>query len=389
MKLSKVFLGMAFAASASLPSFSQTKPAESTSRVKKVLHYTKCGGWLHEDGQRDLTAIMNLLAARKGFQVVHSADVSALNLTNLKTFSAIVWDNNVDGGGSVPDNAARQAVLDYVNQGGGWLLVHGAGDHKNNWAGLQGVIGTTFSTHGAQGAGDVTFDAEGKAHKELKYMVQDLPPVAKFTKDEWYAFQNTMRGKPGVTVVAIAGNGPSNVILPYADGSKPEDKTYVWAKEMGTGRTLYTAVGHGGNQLYAQADSFATKAIWENLRYVAGDFKNGCTNKSATNYDSTARVDNGTCVGGTTGIGSVGQFGKTVSELSVDFSSFKSQRVTMPFTHSGTFSLEMRDARGALVWKGADLESSSLQINKPMRSGVYYLKAVNGKNTATQKVILL
>lgn len=388
MTLSKIFLGMAFAASASLPTFSQTKPEVTTTKVKKVLHYYKIGGWRHEDGIKDMTAILNRLAAQKGFTVTHSEVTTVLNLANLKTFNAIVWDNNVDGGGSVPEAAARTAVIDYVNQGGGWLLVHGAGDHKNNWPALQTTIGTTFSTHGDQGAGDITFDNEAKAHKELKYMIQDLPAVAKFTKDEWYAFQNTMRGKAGVTVVAIAGNGPANVILPYADNSTAADHTYMWAREMGTGRALYTALGHGGNQLYAQADSFATKTMWEHLRYVAGDYKNGCTNKTAGNYDSTARVDNGTCTN-VTGIGGVIGSGKTMTDLSVDFSAFKSQRVTMPFTHSGKFSLEMRDAMGSLVWKGSDLENSSLEINKPMRSGVYYLKAVNGKNTATQKVILL
>lgn len=387
MTLNKVFLGVAFAACASLPSFSQTKPAATTSKVKKVLHYHKVGGWVHEDGIRDMTAVMNVLSKQKGFTVTHTEDPAVLNLANLKTYSAIIWDNNVNGGGSVPQEANRQAVMDYVNQGGGWLLVHGAGDHQNSWPGLQTVIGTTFSTHGAQGAGDITFDAEAKAHKELKYMLQDLPPSARITKDEWYSFQNTLRGKTGVTVIAIAGGGTAQVILPLADNSKPEDHTYMWAKEMGTGRTLYTALGHGGNQLYAQADSFAVKTLWENLRYVAGDYKNGCTNKSAQNYDSTARIENNTCTG-ISGIGA-GQFGKTISELSVDFSAFKSQRVSMPFTYSGKYSLEMRDAMGSLVWKGSDLEKSTLEINKPIRSGVYYLKAVNGKNTATQKVILL
>jgi len=386
MSLSKIVLGMALAACTAAPSFSQTKPAESTSKVKKVLHYTKVGGWVHTDGIKDLTDVLNVLSKKKGFTVTHTADQAQINLANLKTYSAIIWDNNVNGGASIPDVAARQAVIDYVTAGGGWLLVHGAGDHQNTWPALQTLLGTTFSTHGDQGAGDITFDAEAKAHKELKFMIQDLPPMARITKDEWYAFQNTVRGKAGVTVVAIAGNGPANVLLPLGDNSKPADHTYIWAKDMGTGRTLYTAIGHGANQLYAQADSFSTKNVWENLRYVAGDYKNGCTNKSAgAKYDSTARVDDGSC--GITGIGSFS--GTTRDELSVDFSAFKSQRVTLPFTHSGKYSIELRNAVGSLVWKGTDLEQPALEINKPLRSGIYYLKAASGKNTASQKVVLL
>jgi type 1 glutamine amidotransferase len=385
MSLNKIVLGMALAACTAAPSFSQTKPAETTSKVKKVLHYTKVGGWVHTDGIKDMTDVLNVLAKKKGFTVTHTADQAQINLANLKTYSAIIWDNNVDGGASIPDVSARQAVIDYVTAGGGWLLVHGAGDHKNNWPALQTLLGTTFSTHGDQGAGDITFDAEAKAHKELKFMIQDLPPMARITKDEWYAFQNTVRGKAGVTVVAIAGNGPSNVILPLGDNSKPADHTYIWAKEMGTGRTLYTAIGHGGNQLYAQADSFSTKNVWENLRYVAGDYKNGCTNKTASNYDSTSRVDNGTCA--STSVN--GFSGKTHDDLNVNFSAFKGQGVTLAFTHSGKYSVELRNASGALVWSGHGLDQQALEINHPLRSGIYYLKANSGKNSATQKVILL
>ncbi len=382
MSLKKIILGLTFAACFSAPVFSQSKPAESTTKLKKVLHYTKCGGWLHVDGQKDMTDILNILSKKHAFTVVHSADPTLLNLTNLKTYNAIIWDNNVDGAASVPDPAARQAVLDYVNQGGGWYLVHGAGDHHNSWTGLQGVLGTTFSTHGAQGYGDVSYDAEASAHKELKYMIQDLPPKAHITKDEWYAFQNTVRGKPGVTVIAIASGGPADVLLPYADNSKPEDKTYAWAKEMGKGRTLYTAIGHGGNQLFAQADSFATKSVYENLRYVAGDYQNGCTNANATNFDATARVNDGSCIVVTRLFASE----KTRSDLEIAYHGVKT---TMTFPHTGRFSVELRNAQGTVVWKHAFENSSQAAIDGSVRPGVYYVTAKNGKSVAKQKLVLL
>jgi hypothetical protein len=380
MAMGKYLFTMALVTAFSVPSFAQTKPAETTSKLKKVLHYTKCGGYIHVDGQRDMTAVLNILAAKKGFTVTHSGDATLLNLANLKTFSAIIWDNNVDGGASVPDPAQRQAVLDYVNQGGGWLLVHGAGDHHNSWNTLQTVLGTTFSTHGNQGAGDITYDAEATKHKELKYMVQGLPPKARITKDEWYSFQNTVRGKAGVTVVAIAGGGTSDVILPLGDNSKPEDHSYVWAKDMGTGRSLYTAIGHGGNQLYAQADSFAVKSVYENLRYVAGDYQNGCTNANASNFNAAARVDDGSCV--TTGLqGS----GKTESNLEI---SYHGMKTSMDFAHDGRFTLELRNVQGAVVWHQDVSGGTQAQIDPQVLPGVYYLTAKNRKSLAKQKMLL-
>ncbi len=381
MVFTRMLIGLGLGALLAGPVYSQLKPAESTSKLKKVLHFTKCGGWVHVDGQKDMTDVLNVLAKKKGFTVVHSADATLINLANLKTYNAVVWDNNVDGGASLPDPAARTAVIDYANQGGGWLLVHGAGDHHNSWAALQTVLGTTFSTHGAQGAGDIMYDAEATKHKELKYMIEGLPPKAHITKDEWYAFQNTLRGKPGVTVVATVGGGSADVILPYGDNSKPEDKTYVWAKEMGLGRTLYTAIGHGGNQLYAQADSFAVKSLYENLRYVAGDFKNGCTNKNAANFDPDARVDDGTCA--TTGLNMKGKPGNTLEV------SYGSEITSIAFTHAGIISVVLRDAKGAVVWRKSIESGFQAEIDGMVRPGIYYITAIQGKNQVHQKLVLL
>jgi type 1 glutamine amidotransferase len=362
-----------------------TKPAESTSKVKKVLLYNKIGGWVHTDGSSDVKKVMTGLAAAKKFELTQLESESNITLNYLKGFNVIVWNNNTNGASSVSNATARTAIIEYVNQGGGWLLIHGAGDHADSWVELKNTMGTKFTVHGAQGPGEAVVDTGAKNHKELKFMVQTVPATFKLT-DEWYAFQNSVRPLAGVTVVATARSaGTNGVVVDYGD--KTTDKTYIWARAVQTGRVIYNAIGHGQNSLMAQADSVVPKLYWENLRYLAGDYKNGCTNKQAGNFDSTARVDDASCT--SVGIGGVGYVGKTQTELSVDFSAFQSQRVTMPFTHSGKYSLEMRDATGSLVWNGSNLENSSLQINKPLRSGIYYLKAVNGKNTATHKVILL
>gem|GEM_PF-6828867 len=44
-----------------------------------------------------------------------------------------------------------------------------------------------------------------------------------------------------------------NRFPPLDDKSAPADWPYIWAKNLGKGRTLYTAFGHGGNSLYAHS----------------------------------------------------------------------------------------------------------------------------------------
>lgn len=362
------------------PAFAQAvKPAESTSKVKKVLRFTKIGTneYLHQDGQRDLLATLNTLATSKGFTLTNQANDAVLTESYLKDFQVIIWDNNV--GNAVPATAARDAVMKYVNDGGGWLLVHGAGDHKNAWPAYSTALQTTFSTHGAQGAADVVMDPQGLAHKELKWMMDGWPARVRFTRDEWYSFQNSVRGRQNMVVVATAA-GESNIVNPPRDGSN--DLTYIFAREMGKGRLLYTAMGHGGNSFYTQADGFAVKALWEKMRYVAGDFQNGCTNRNASNYDSTARVDDLSCI--TTSIsgpGAISRNGITVVK--------GAQRMHLNLPHEGRVSLEVRDPRGALVWSGVQENASEIQLGQNILPGVYNIIAKAGKNRLTQQMLIL
>lgn len=375
LTLGAMVLGLAMI----VPAVAQVKPEESTSKVKKVMRYTKCAGFLHTDGQRDLAAVLTTLSASKGFQVTNVNSDAQLTPEFLSQFQVIIWDNNVNGGGSVPSLTARTAVMDFVNKGGGWLLVHGAADHQNTWTDLQQVLQTTFSRHGNQGAADVVFDNEALAHKELKWMMDGWPKTVRFSRDEWYGFQNSVRKRPGITVIATAANGQANILVEPADGSK--DHTYIYAKEIGKGRALYTAMGHGGNEFYTQAGGFAAKAVWENLRYLAGDFQNGCTNKNSSNYNPDARVDDGSCL--TSGVSGVQ--GGTLPGITVIQGD---RRTQLNFPHSDRFSVELWDAAGAKVWTRSYETTTEVVLDRNIRPGVYNLVAMAGKNRISHRMII-
>ena len=134
----------------------------------------------------------------------------------LKQFQVIVWNNNTNGASSVPSATARQAVLDYVDQGGGWMLICFAGDHHDTWPGLTERLGTKFSLHAKIDTREVVLDTAARAHGELKWMMQGFPEVFELN-DLWLSFQNTVRPLPGVTVVATSRAIPGipNVVSPH------------------------------------------------------------------------------------------------------------------------------------------------------------------------------
>lgn len=382
MRNRNAVIGALIGACLAAPALAQVvKPAESTSKVKKVLRYTKWSGYLHDLGQRDLLAVLNTLRTEKGFELVNQASDAALTADYLKQFQVIIWDNNVDAGASVPSTSARTAILDYVNNGGGWVMVHGAGDHRDSWPAYRDALATTFSDHGAQGPADLVMDQQGLTHPELKYMMDGWPATVRFTKDEWYSFKNTVRGKPNTFVIATAKNGATGVLNPVRDGSN--DHTYVFARFLGTGRLLYTALGHGGNDFYNQASGFAAKAFWENMRFAAGDYINGCTVVGNANYDANARVLDQTKCAPSTGLAGTGHI---KDHLVISRGNMK---VNVAFTHAETFTVKVRDVKGAKVWeKTLPAGTTEIALDQGIKGGVYFVEARSGRNVANQRILL-
>lgn len=333
--------------------FSQAAPTET--KVKRVLMYNKVGGWVHTDGLRDVHAVLKKMAVAKGFIYDSLKTESGLTLENLKKYQVIIWNNNVNGAGSVNNDAARKAVMDYVNQGGGWLLIHGAGDHGDTWKELRDVVGTKFTTHGNQGQADATVDPAAKADAELKYVVQGIPDKFRL-HDEWYSFENTVRKVPNTTVLYTAGNGASGVLKPMADNSN--DYTYVWARKIGEGKAIYNAIGHGGNELMSQADSTVPKLYWNCMRYLAGDFAAGVNVKS----------------------------GLTQKDFSV---SKGGNSIRVNFTQPGDAQVVVRDLRGSVVWKQTiNSASNEITLGSSVRPGVYQVEARNGGQVTRNRVVL-
>lgn len=267
----------------------QTKPPESSGKIKKVLLYNKFGGFEVTHGISRTKEIFSKLSTDKGFELIQLETDTLITLDFLKRFQVIVWNNNTNGMASIPSATARQAVLDYLDQGGGWLLIHKAGDHSNTWPGLAETMGTKFNSHSIVEFSEVVMDPDARADEELKWMIDGFPEFFRM-KDLFLSFDKTVRPLPGVTVVATTRGipGVSQAFLPVADGSG--DNVYIWARRVGQGRLLYNAIGSGYDTLFEENDGLVARMYWENLRYAAGDYRNGCTTLASPGFDPAARV---------------------------------------------------------------------------------------------------
>jgi type 1 glutamine amidotransferase len=80
-------------------------------------------------------------------------------------------------------------------------------------------------------------------------------PTVWIREDEWYSFDRSVRGKPGFRVLATVDEstykrgGPGSAKLTMG-----KDHPVVWARCLGKGRVLYSAMGH-------TAESFGEPAM--------------------------------------------------------------------------------------------------------------------------------
>lgn len=264
------------------------------------------------------------------------------------------------------------------------MLIGLAGDHRYEWPGLAEVMGTNFYVLADRGEAEVILDSAAGKHPELKWMAAGFPKEFPLN-DIWLSFKNTVRPLPGITVVATARNPPgkNNFVMPTGDGSN--DQVFIWAREVGQGRFLYNAIGFGVIPLMAQQDSIVPRFYWENLRYAAGDYQNGCTTPGKPGFDPAARVHDEAACSPTSAfkIPSAHSGRLTVSKGGMRI------QLALSDVPKGGFRARLRDLRGVLVWeRSLDAGTRELALDAGLKPGVYHFEARSAGGTASHLMAL-
>lgn len=153
---------------------------------------------------------------RAGIEVQYSSDLSQLTLSNLKTFDALLVYANIDD----LDDAPAQAILQYVEQGGGYCPIHCASFCFRNQPKLVELCGAQFSKHG-------TGDFATRVRDEQHPIMKGLMPFT--TWDETYEH--------------IKHNDKDRAVLQTRDDNG-RSEPWTWTRKQGQGRVFYTAYGH-------------------------------------------------------------------------------------------------------------------------------------------------
>ena len=247
---------------------------------KKILLFSLHTGFEHWVIPHTEEVFKILGSKSKGFAITASKDIHQFEKASLANYDAIVLNNTCSKpdhrhlfwdqlrAESTADSAAVMAkaqelesnLIEFVSQGGGLLLLHGAVTTLNNSSKFSDLVGASFDYHPPQ------------QQVEVKVEDPSHPLVAAFPKegfshvDEPYFYKNAY-AKLNFTPLLYFDNAKIHSQRPNQE--LKSGKTYVaWIRPEGKGKVMYISPSHN-------AQSFENPALLQfyldGLQYVVGD----------------------------------------------------------------------------------------------------------------------
>lgn len=210
-----------------------------------ILIFSKTNGFREDSAIVAANEALSAIAERRGWSAFVTENGAVFNPDQLKRFKAVVW-NSVSG--DVLTEPQRQAFRTYLESGGGFVGIHGAGDnshHEWKWY-VDTLIGTQFIGHtlGPQFQ-QATVRIEDHTNPATRNLGESL-----IRTDEWYSFASDPRSK-GYHVLATLDESTYRPFMkfPLVGGMdiRMGDHPIVWDHCVGNGRAFYSAMGHAAS----------------------------------------------------------------------------------------------------------------------------------------------
>ena len=243
----------------------------------RLLLFEKITGFRDGPSVAAAHAALTEMAARGGWALVATDKAGAITPSILKKFDAVIW-NNVSG--DVLTVSQRQAFKSYIEGGGGYVGIHGAGgDPVYYWDWYADtLIGARFAGHPMNPQFQ---DAKVIVVDEKSAIVRELAPGWTM-KDEWYSFHTNPRAS-GARVLAALDE--SSYVLKGVGGEDLHmgDHPITWTNCVRNGRSFYSAIGHRPE---SYSEPHNVKLLERGIAWAAGAGETRCRNGEEVGPDS-------------------------------------------------------------------------------------------------------
>ena len=208
-----------------------------------VLLFSKSTGFRHGESIEAGKKRFAELSKTNNWQLYSTEEGGVFNPDQLAKFDAVVFNNCT---GRLLNVSQQNALEEYVQNGGKWIGIHGAGDNSHHWPWYEkNLVGANFSHHSIK---PHLQNAEVKLNTVTdSILVKNLPSSWSHT-DEWYVFFENPRANGFNVIYNIDGQTiePNGNILWQKDKNfgMGKDHPVAWYKSIGKGRSFYTSMGH-------------------------------------------------------------------------------------------------------------------------------------------------
>ncbi|KQC02632.1 ThuA domain-containing protein [Pedobacter sp. Hv1] len=219
---------------------------DQPTKKQTVLVFSLTKGYRHASIKDGIAAIKKM-GLTNGFEVDTSENINSFTTENLKKYKALIFLNPT--GSNVFNDEQKQALKQYINNGGGYVGIHAASDFNYEWEWYGKMVGGYFESHPeVQQAKLNIIDPKHKIVKGL--------PQPWLHKDEWYNFKSFNTA----VKVLIKVDETS-----YKGGNMKNDHPISWYHEFEGGRVFYTALGHT-KECYT--DPLFLSHVWAGLKWA-------------------------------------------------------------------------------------------------------------------------
>ena len=231
------------------PFYDSTPPTLSVEMNNfSVLLFSKTNGFPHSEAIASAIPAFEKMAKKNDWSIYTTNNAAIFNPEQLAKFDVVIWSNAT--GRNLTDEQ-RMAFKQYMENGGGFLGIHGTGDASHHWDWYyQTLIGAHFSHHPLSPqiqAANLHLACDSTS----SYPCLGLPTTFK-RSDEWYVFYDNPRAN-GFNVLytleekGVEMSGNIKFLVDDKDFGMGADHPIIWYKCLPNGgRTFYSAMGHTG-----------------------------------------------------------------------------------------------------------------------------------------------
>jgi len=213
-------------------------------QLSKVAVFSKTVKYRHQSIESGIKSIKEL-GEMNHFKVVATEDSEVL-ISGLSQFDAVIF---LSTSGDIFTDAQQEKFKSYIENGGGFIGIHGATATEADWPWYVKMIGASFLDH-------------PKLQNAKIYVADHDHPSTSFLKNEWLRYDewyNFIKINPNNRVLLNLDENS------YEGGKQGKEHPITWYQEFKNRKMFYTALGHTEESFH---DETFLKHILGGILYV-------------------------------------------------------------------------------------------------------------------------